>query len=198
MKRKPLPGQLILASGSRYRKRLLQRLAVPFECYSPDIIETAADNESPAALVNRLACSKAQAIAQYNPAAIVIGSDQLAVCGDSIIGKPDNRDAAIEQLLTFSGRKLEFLTSVCVQQQDSSFNEQYTDITQVYFRTLSIPEIERYLDLEQPYDCAGAFKAESLGIVLFERIITDDPTAIVGLPLIRTAAMLRRAGLRLP
>jgi septum formation protein len=129
---------------------------------------------------------------------VVIGSDQIALFDGQIIGKPGSHPAALEQLRSFSGQVVEFLTAVYVMCRESGFAEQYTDHTRVYFRTLQDEEIERYLQQEKPYDCAGAFKAESLGIVLFERIVSEDPTALIGLPLIRTAAMLRRAGLPLP
>ncbi len=133
-----------------------------------------------------------------NPQAIVIGSDQIAVFEGRIIGKPGNHRTAVAQLSSFSGQVVEFLTAVSVQCRASGFNEQHIDTTRVRFRHLDNDEIERYLEAEKPYDCAGAFKAESLGIVLFESISSEDPTALIGLPLIRTAAMLRKAGLRLP
>ena len=189
---------LILASTSKYRKSLLERLGVSFSCVSPDIDEKNRDNESAEEMVKRLAFSKADAVSSQHPSALVIGSDQLAVFDGRIIGKPGSHLAAMEQLTAFSGQIIEFLTSVSVQSIDKDFKEQYTDCTRVCFRTLQRGEIERYLEKEKPYDCAGAFKAESLGIALFDRISSEDPTALIGLPLIRTAAMLRRAGLALP
>jgi len=141
---------------------------------------------------------KAASISAQHPLAVVIGSDQLAVFNGEVIGKPGTYPVALEQLQSFSGQVVEFLTAVAVQCRDSGFAEQYTDCTRVSFRRLGLEEIERYLEKEKPFDCAGAFKAESLGIVLFERISSGDPTALIGLPLIRTAAMLRQAGLQLP
>jgi septum formation protein len=193
-----LSTSLILASSSKYRKLLLQRFGLPFDCYSPEIDETAQVDESPTDLVSRLALQKARAISESYPQSVVIGSDQLAVFKHKIIGKPGNHQTASKQLASFSGEVVEFLTAVSVVHDESGFTEQYTDRTQVCFRDLQNEEIERYLLKEKPFDCAGAFKAESLGIVLFERITSEDPTALIGLPLIRTAAMLRRAGLKLP
>jgi len=192
------PRSLILASTSKYRKMLLQRLALPFECESPKTDESVGANEAPADLVSRLATQKALVVANKNPSAIVIGSDQLAVFEDSIVGKPGNHKLASQQLMSFSGQSIEFLTAVTVFCREIGFYEQYTDCTRVCFRTLEHEEIERYLLQEKPYDCAGAFKAEALGIVLFERIQSDDPTALIGLPLIQTASMLRKAGLLVP
>ncbi len=193
-----LPETLILASSSKYRKNLLGRFGIPFQCEAPDIDETARPNEDPADLVSRLAMEKAAVVSRLNPYSVVIGSDQLAVFNQQIIGKPGSRQAAFKQLSGFSGQVLEFLTAVSVQSLQNGFCEQFTDCTKVHFRKLQREEIERYLDSEKPYDCAGAFKAESLGIVLFERITSDDPTALIGLPLIRTASLLRQAGLQLP
>ncbi len=193
-----LPERLILASSSKYRKLQLQRFAIPFECESPQIDETALNNEAPRALVERLALEKALAVSRQQPRSVVIGSDQIAVFDGQIIGKPGSHQAATIQLRSFSGQVVEFLTAVAVLCEESGFSEQHTDCTRVCFRSLHDEEIERYLQQEKPYDCAGAFKAESLGIVLFERIISEDPTALIGLPLIRTAAMLRNAGVPLP
>lgn len=193
-----LPEKLILASSSKYRKHLLQRLGLPFDCQSPKIDETASAGESPFALVARLAAEKAEEVNRKHPQAVVIGSDQVAVFDGRIIGKPGTHEAAMEQLSGFSGKVVEFLTAVSVQFHQTGFREDHTDCTRVCFRTLQQEEIERYLLSEEPYDCAGAFKAESLGIVLFDRISSEDPSALIGLPLIRTAAMLRRAGWRLP
>jgi len=177
---------------------LLQRFGIPFECLSPAIDENCRSDEKPIDLVVRLASEKARAVSNENPRSIIIGSDQLAVFKDRIIGKPGSHRMAVEQLSSFSGQAVEFLTAVSVQCRASGFEEQHIDTTRVRFRHLHRNEIERYLDAEKPYDCAGAFKAESLGIVLFESISSEDPTALIGLPLIRTAAMLRNAGLRLP
>jgi len=177
---------------------LLQRLALPFSCHSPETDESGRADESPTDLAQRLASEKALAIARQYPQAIVIGSDQLAVFAGRIIGKPGSHATALQQLSSFSGRNVEFLTAVTVVCLETGFSGQYTDNTRVCFRTLQHDEIERYLQREKPYDCAGAFKAESLGIVLFERITSEDPTALTGLPLIQTAALLRKAGLPVP
>ena len=193
-----LPEKLILASSSKYRKHLLQRLGIPFDCHSPEIDETALPGESPFDLVARLSAQKAAALSGQHPQAVVIGSDQVAVFDGQIIGKPGTHRAALVQLSCFSGQLVEFHTAVSVQCHLSGFKQDHTDCTRVYFRTLQHDEIERYLQKEKPYDCAGAFKAESLGIVLFERIASEDPSALIGLPLIHTAAMLRHAGWLLP
>jgi septum formation protein len=198
MKDKSLHSGLILASSSKYRRTLLERLSLPFDCRSPEIDETAENGELPLDLVKRLARRKAELISTQFPGAIVIGSDQVAVFNNRIIGKPGNYSKAQAQLASFSGQVVEFLTAVSVQSVASKFHALHTDRTRVYFRKLQPDEIDRYLDHEKPFDCAGAFKAEALGITLFERISSDDPTAIIGLPLIRTAAMLREAGLQLP
>lgn len=189
---------LILASSSKYRKMLLQRFKIPFECHSPDIDESPNAQESPFDLVGRLAMEKARSVAIEYPRAVVIGSDQIAVFEGQIIGKPGGYEVARQQLSSFSGQVVEFLTAVSVICQASGFHERYTDSTRVSFRHLQADEIDRYLESEKPFDCAGAFKAESLGIVLFDSIVSEDPTALIGLPLIRTADMLRRAGLLLP
>jgi len=198
MNNESLPAKLILASSSNYRAMLLRRLGMPFDCQTPEINETACNGESPGDLVKRLAIQKAEAVCREHPQALVIGSDQLAVFNGQLVGKPGTYETALEQLKSFSGQVVEFLTAVAVQCYANSFSELYTDCTRVSFRKLEHGEIERYLEKEQPFDCAGAFKAESLGIVLFERISSEDPTALIGLPLIRTASMLRRAGLQLP
>jgi len=198
MNTESLPEKLILASSSKYRRMLLQRFGIPFDCQSPEIDESPLPGESPVELVARLATQKAEAVSRKNPQAIVIGSDQMAVFNRQIVGKPGSYAAALEQLTGFSGQLVEFLTAVSVQSHHIHFREQHTDSTRVLFRDLEREEIERYLQQEKPFDCAGAFKAESLGIVLFESISSEDPTALVGLPLIRTAAMLRRAGIKLP
>jgi len=198
MNNESLPTDLILASGSHYRKLLLQRLGLPFTCQPPGVDEASLDGESPAAQVARLATAKARAVCNEFPAAVVIGSDQLAVFDGQVVGKPGKHQRAVEQLHSFSGQAVEFLTAVSVQSEVSGIDENFTDRTRVTFRNLEPAEIERYLEIEQPYDCAGAFKAESLGISLFRSIESTDPTALIGLPLIRLAAMLRKAGFSLP
>lgn len=192
------PRSLILASSSEYRKKLLSRFGLDFDSLSPSIDETAGKNEDPGELVRRLAIHKAEAVSAGYPDAIVIGADQVAAFNGRIIGKPGSFETASDQLRSFSGQRVRFLTAVCVICAETGFSESYTDVTETCFRALRNKEIERYLQREQPYDCAGAFKAESLGITLFEKIISDDPTALIGLPLIQTSGMLRRAGLNLP
>jgi septum formation protein len=193
----PLPS-LILASSSKYRAKLLKRIGIPFTCISPSIDESPLKGEQPAALVGRLAAEKAASIATDYPDAVVIGSDQVATFDGRILGKPGDHDTALDQLTSFSGRGVTFLTAVTVRRAAHDFEAHHTDRTEVVFRTLQRTEIERYLREEAPYDAAGSFKSEGLGITLFERITNDDPTALIGLPLIRTSALLRRAGIRLP
>ena len=198
MNNESLPVTLILASGSKYRSLLLQRLGMTFECHTPNIDESTLEDESPLQQVERLASAKAAAVNRDNPGAVVIGSDQLAVFNGQAVGKPGGHQRAVRQLRSFSGQMIEFLTAVAVHSIATGFNETHVDHTRVVFRDLDEAEIERYLEQEQPYDCAGAFKAESLGISLFRSIENEDPTGLIGLPLIRTAAMLRRAGFALP
>jgi len=198
MNNESLPARLILASTSKYRKMLLQRFDTPFDCHAPEIDETPLKNESPYNLVERLAVQKANAVSVEHPQSVIIGSDQLAVFDTQIIGKPGTQPAALKQLRLFSGQLIEFLTAVSVVCRESNFSEHHIDITRVRFRTLQDEEIVRYLEKEKPFDCAGAFKAESLGITLFKHISSEDPTALIGLPLIQTAAMLRQAGLAVP
>lgn len=183
--------KLVLASSSAYRKKLLSRLALPFDCASPAIDESPLADEPPENLVLRLSRLKAQAVATAYPDHLIIGSDQVAVHNDQIITKPGNFERAFEQLSAQSGCTVRFLTGLCVA--DSASGRYKTDIvpTEVKFRSLTDREITRYLELEQPYDCAGSFKAEGLGITLFEWLHSDDPTALIGLPLIRLAAILR-------
>jgi 7-methyl-GTP pyrophosphatase len=185
---------LILASTSRYRRELLERLRLPFTVVAPQVDETAAPGEAPAALARRLALAKAQTVAAREPQAVVIGSDQVAELDGTALGKPGTHERAREQLRSMRGRAVRFHTAVAVARGASGFVQEQLVTVTVRFRTLSDEEIERYLRLEQPYDCAGSAKCETLGIVLADAIESDDPTALVGLPLIRTAAMLRAAG----
>ena len=186
---------LILASTSRYRRELLQRLRLPFEVLSPGVDETPLPGEAPAALALRLALAKARAVAALRPNAVVIGSDQVADLDGLAIGKPGTHERATEQLRLLSGRQAVFQTAVAVVRVDSAFEQVVLAPVSVRFRALSDAEIEHYLRAEQPYDCAGSAKCETLGIALLESIDSDDPTALVGLPLIRTCALLRAAGL---
>jgi septum formation protein len=183
---------LILASTSRYRRELLQRLRVPFDCVPPQVDETPLPGEAPAALAARLALAKARAVAALHPAAVVIGSDQVADLAGEPIGKPGSHDRAVDQLRRMSGHEVIFHTALAVVRGEHA--ETQSAPVRVRFRQLTDPEIERYLAIDQPYDCAGSAKCESLGVALLEAIDSDDPTALIGLPLIRTCAMLRRAG----
>lgn len=186
--------ELVLASGSPYRRALLERLGLPFRHVAPHIDEGIAAGEAPADAVRRLARAKAEAIRALEPGAVVIGSDQVALRGDEILGKPGNEAAAVRQLTLSAGREVEFLTAVCLLVPDAD-PEEHIDITRVVFRPMDPEEISRYVALDQPLDCAGSFRAEGLGIALFERIDSQDPTGLVGLPLIWLAQALRRAGL---
>ncbi|WP_043457946.1 Maf family nucleotide pyrophosphatase [Azohydromonas australica] len=186
---------LILASTSRYRRELLQRLRLPFTIESPHTDETPLPGEAPAALSLRLALAKAQAVAAQHPEAVVIGSDQVADLHGQPIGKPGDFERAVQQLRRMSGQQVVFQTAVAVVRRDRSFERALLAPVAVTFRTLSDAEIERYLSLDQPFDCAGSAKSESLGVALLERIDSDDPTALVGLPLMRTCRLLREAGI---
>lgn len=184
---------LILASTSRYRQELLARLRLPFQAVAPDIDETPQPGERPGALAERLALAKARAVAAQHPGAIVIGSDQVADLGGEILGKPGTHERAVDQLRRMSGREVLFQTAVAVVAQGIAAIERAE--VRVRLRMLSEAAIEAYLRADQPYDCAGSAKVESLGIALLDAVESDDPTALIGLPLIRTCALLRRAGL---
>jgi len=189
--------RLILASTSRYRAELLARLHLPFDTARPEVEETAFPGEPPASLALRLATAKTAAVAAEHPEAVVIGSDQVAGCDGRVLGKPGTREAAIAQLQAMSGREVVFLTAVAVAGPDAAV-ERALDTTTVRFRPLADDAIARYVDAETPLDCAGSFKCEGLGIALFEAIESRDPTALVGLPLIATARLLRARGFALP
>ncbi|WP_157263676.1 Maf family protein [Azohydromonas aeria] len=186
---------LILASTSRYRHELLQRLRLPFTVQAPHTDETPLPGEAPAALALRLALAKAQAVAARHPQAVVIGSDQVADLHGQPIGKPGDFARAAQQLRRMSGQQVVFQTAVAVVRRDSGFERALLAPVTVAFRVLSEVEIERYLTLDEPFDCAGSAKSESLGVALLERIDSDDPTALVGLPLMRTCRLLREAGI---
>ena len=188
---------LILGSTSVYRKELLERLRIPFGTISPEVDETPLPGESPINLAQRLALAKALAVAQHHPAAVVIGSDQVADLNGEPLGKPGTHTRAVTQLQQMRGQTVVFQTAVAVVCLESRFSQTALAPVRVVFRDLSDVEIENYLQAEQPYDCAGSAKSEGLGIALLESIDSDDPTALVGLPLIRTARMLRAAGLEL-
>ncbi|HKX43180.1 MAG TPA: Maf family nucleotide pyrophosphatase [Burkholderiaceae bacterium] len=190
------PPQLILASTSRYRRELLQRLRLPFDVTAPEVDETAHAGETPAALAQRLALAKARAVAARHPDAVVIGSDQVADLAGVAIGKPGTHERAVAQLRRMRGRSVVFQTAVAVVRNGGRdvVGTALAPVT-VRFRQLDDAEIEHYLRTEQPYDCAGSAKAETLGIALLEAIESDDPTALIGLPLIRTCTLLRAAGI---
>jgi septum formation protein len=189
--------KLILGSTSAYRRELLERLRVPFSIESPHVDESPLPSELPADLARRLALAKAQAVAARFPDCVVIGSDQVADLDGQPLGKPGTHDRAVAQLRQMRGRTVIFQTAVAVVCLQSGFCQQALAPVRVTFRALTDEEIESYLLAEEPYDCAGSAKSEGLGITLLERIDNDDPTALVGLPLIRTSQMLRAAGIRL-
>lgn len=186
-------SRLVLASSSRYRRELLARLGLAFETESPDVDETEHADETPAELAARLAHAKARAVG--TPGRLVIGSDQVASLAGRILRKPGGHAAAVEQLTACAGRSVDFHTAACVIDSDTRREWHWTDLTRVTFTTRERAALERYVELEQPYDCAGGFKAEGLGICLFERIDSSDPTALIGLPLIFIARALTEAGL---
>ena len=186
---------LILASSSPYRRALLERLGLPFEAVSPNIDETPRAGEATEALALRLAAAKAAKVAEARPDAVIIASDQVAVAegqeGYALLGKPGGRAKAIAQLTRLSGGRARFLTGLCVREPGGQ-EQLEVETTEVRFRTLEPGEITRYVDRDTPFDCAGAFRSEGLGIALFERIKGNDPNALVGLPLILLCHMLRR------
>lgn len=185
-------ARLVLGSSSPFRKALLEKLDLSFDCDSPDIDETPLKNEHPKDMVARLAKQKAQAIAERHPHSIIIASDQCATLDGKIIGKPGNHEQAVEQLTLASGRAVTFYTSLCVFNAGTNQYEETVEPFYVYFRELSASQIENYLQKEQPYQCAGSFKSEGLGISLFSRLEGDDPNTLIGLPLIKLIAMLER------
>lgn len=192
----PAPPQrkIILGSTSRYRRELLERLRVPFDTERPNVNETPLPGEAPATLARRLALAKAREVSQRFPEAVVIGSDQVADLGGEPLGKPGTHDRAIAQLRRMRGQTVVFQTAVAVVCAATGFEQLDLAAVNVVFRDLDDQEIERYLRAEEPYDCAGSAKSEGLGIALLSRIDNDDPSALVGLPLIRTCHMLRAAG----
>jgi septum formation protein len=194
----PVGLRLVLASTSSYRRQLLDRFGIPFTVAGPNVDESPLPAESAVDLVQRLARSKAEAVAQRHPKSLIIGSDQLALCGRDVLGKPGSGERAIAQLKSLSGQRVTFNTAVCVINSDSGEAEGHLDVTTVHFRQLSDDEIKRYVSRDKPYDCAGGFKVEALGISLFSRVESQDPTGLVGLPLIWVAAALRRNGFTLP
>lgn len=190
---------LILASTSIYRRALFERLQLPFACVAPEVDETAQQHESPEALVRRLSLAKAEAVAIRHPDAVIIGGDQVAVGPDQcVLGKPGTIERACAQLGQLSGQAVRFLSGLCVLDAARGSHELAIITTTVRFRVLDDAEIRRYVARDRPLDCAGALRSEALGITLCEAIDSDDPTALMGLPLIRLSAMLRSAGYELP
>jgi|SRR5674476_451730 len=193
---KPALRKLILGSTSPYRRELLARLRIPFEVAAPDVAETALDFETPRQLACRLAMAKAQTVAAQFPACVVIGADQVAELDGQALGKPGTHARALAQLRQMSGKTVIFQTAVAVVCHETGFAQSELAQVAVRFRTLTDREIEVYLLAETPYDCAGSAKSEGLGIALLEAIDNDDPTALVGLPLIRTCRMIAAAGIK--
>ena len=194
----PIPEirQLILASTSPYRRELMQRLRIPFDVVSPEVDESPLAGELPRDLACRLALAKARAVARLHPRAVVIGSDQVADLDGEPLGKPGTHVRAMEQLRRMSGTTVIFQTAVAVVCLEAGFSQEELAPVRVKFRELSEAEIQSYLLAERPYDCAGSAKSEGLGIALLDSIDSDDPTALVGLPLIRTCRMIRAAGVK--
>ena len=193
-----MPQTLVLGSTSPFRRELLSRLGLPFDTASPDIDESPLAGEAPQALVKRLACLKAQAVSANFDQALIIGSDQVACIDGEILGKPGNRENAIAQLSRAAGRKVTFYTGLCLLNAASGRVQSCCELFSVHFRSLDQAQIERYVDHEQPFGCAGSFKSEGLGISLFSRLEGDDPNALIGLPLIRLVQMLDEEGIAVP
>ncbi|WP_314926229.1 nucleoside triphosphate pyrophosphatase [Aeromonas piscicola] len=193
-----MPTQLILASTSRYRKALLEKLALPFECAAPEVDESPLPDESAEALVARLALAKASAIANQCDQGLIIGSDQVCVCDGRILGKPGTVEKAVAQLMSAQGRSVTFYTGLCVLDAASGRTEQLVEPFTVHFRTLDEAALRRYVEAELPLDCAGSFKCEGMGIVLFKGLEGRDPNALIGLPLIGLIELLARHGIALP
>jgi septum formation protein len=192
------PNRLVLASTSKYRRALLERLTIPFMVNGSLVDEVALPDEDPIALVHRLSRAKAQAVADRFPQSVIVGSDQVAVRGRVVLGKPGTVERCAEQLKEASGQRIVFYTGVHVIDAKNRRHEAHVDATTVNFRQLTETEIRNYIAKDSPLDCAGGFKAESLGISLLDRIDSQDPTALVGLPLIWLSGALRRAGFELP
>jgi len=188
--------RLVLASTSPFRRQILEKLGLIFETASPDIDESRFDNEPPEKLVERLALQKAQAVAEEYSDALIIGSDQVACLNEQILGKPGDYNNAVKQLQESSGNTVIFLTGLCLLNTSTGKHQLIHDPFKVHFKQLESSEIDGYLQKEKPYNCAGSFKSEALGIALFEKLEGDDPNSLMGLPLIRLIAMLNREGLR--
>ncbi|WP_260293856.1 Maf family protein [Sedimenticola hydrogenitrophicus] len=190
--------RIVLGSTSPFRRALLEKLGLVFEVDSPEIDESPLADETPQQLVTRLAGAKAMAVAKRHPQALVIGSDQVACIGQQILGKPGTRDNALRQLAMASGKRVTFYTGLCLINGTTGTTQVACEPFHVHFRNLDRQQIERYLDAETPYNCAGSFKSEGLGIALFERMEGDDPNALIGLPLIRLIAFLDAEGIKVP
>jgi septum formation protein len=191
-------SSLILASTSVYRRELLSRLGHRFQTVAPRVDESPLPTENPHDRAVRLALAKATAVAALRPGSVVIGSDQIGVCKGEALEKPGNASRARAQLQWLSAAAATFYTAVAIVQSDPAHTLQFVDTTTVYFRALAEEEIERYIEAEQPFDCAGAFRCEGLGVSLFTRIVSEDPTGLIGLPLISVARSLRQLGLAVP
>jgi MAF protein len=184
--------KLVLGSTSPFRKEILTKLNIPFVCAKPNIDESAFDNESPIELVERLAIEKAKAVAGEFPDALIIGSDQVAMCDGEILGKPHNFENAVKQLEKFSNKTVVFYTGLCVYDSGLDYTTALIEPFLVHFNQLSLSDIENYLHAEQPYNCAGSFKSEGLGICLFKKLEGDDPNTLIGLPLIKLVELLKQ------
>ena len=187
--------QLVLASTSPFRKSVLEKLGLPFDCHAPEVDEAPQPGETPAQLVERLSIAKAQAVAAHLQQGLVIGSDQVAVIDDEILGKPGNHENAVGQLERAAGKTVTFLTGLALVNAESGAIQAEVVPFKVVFRQLTQPQIVNYLNAEQPYNCAGSFKSEGLGIALFDRLEGDDPNTLIGLPLIRLIRMLEKEGM---
>lgn len=186
--------QIVLGSTSPFRREILGKLGLPFKCAAPDIDESPLNDETPSQLVARLAEHKARAVAPDHPNSLIIGSDQVAVLNGEILGKPGNHSRAAEQLGRLAGKTVTFLTALCLYNSENSQAQTEVIPFVVHFRPLTTSQIENYLQKEQPYNCAGSFKSEGLGITLFEKLEGDDPNTLIGLPLIRLTRMLENEG----
>ncbi|OKY25441.1 MULTISPECIES: Maf family protein [Thalassotalea] len=186
--------KIVLGSTSPFRKEILNKLKIEFICDKPNIDETALPDESAIQLVERLAIEKAQAVAKLHDNALIIGSDQVALCNEKILGKPHTKENAIKQLMSFSGKRVTFYTGLCVLDSDSGQIHAVVEPFHVYFKTLNKADVERYVDAEMPLNCAGSFKSEGLGICLFEKLVGDDPNSLVGLPLIKLIHLFEKHG----
>lgn len=183
--------QLVLGSTSEFRKALLEKLNINFVCAKPNIDETALTNETPQQLVARLAQEKAQEVSKQYPQGLIIGSDQVAVCEQIVLGKPHNFENAVKQLTSFSGKTVTFYTGLCLYNAKTNNSQVLVEPFHVHFRELTPSEISNYLRVEQPYNCAGSFKSEGLGICLFKKLQGDDPNTLIGLPLIKLQQLLK-------